>query len=61
MSILFFPQGMPLSSSVAQNAGYTHNTSVGGFPVTASVAEYVINYIGPTGPVYVTTNTVTIV
>ncbi len=54
MGILFFPLGTPFSSSLALNSGYTENTSVGGFPVTASVAQYVINYIGPTGQTYTT-------
>ncbi len=58
MSILFFPLGVPFSSSLANNTSYTHTTSVGGFPTTASVAEYVINYIGPVGPTYVTVNAI---
>lgn len=54
MGILFFPLGSPFSSSIAVNCGYTENTSVGGFPTTASVAQYVVNYVGPVGAAYTT-------
>lgn len=54
MTIAFFPQGIPNSSSFSINANFTQQTSVGGFPVTASLSEYVINYQGPVGPSYET-------
>lgn len=56
MSIAFFPQGIPFSSSVAISSSFALTVSTGGFPATASLAEYVTNYIGPTGPAYVTVN-----
>lgn len=56
MSIQFFPQGIPFSSSMAESASVALKVSTGGFPVSASLAEYVTNYIGPIGPVYITVN-----
>jgi len=56
MSISFFPQGIPFSSSLAVSASFALKVSPGGFPATASLAEYVTNYIGPTGPAYITVN-----
>jgi hypothetical protein len=50
MSIQFFPFNIALSSSLAISASYAVTTSIAGFPVTAALAEYAINYIGPTGP-----------
>lgn len=54
MTISFFPLGIPFSSSFAISASFVLNTSTGGFPQTASLAEYVSNYIGPTGSAYTT-------
>jgi hypothetical protein len=54
MAFSFFPLGMPFSSSYAINASFAVTTSLGGFPQTASLAEYVVNYIGPTGSAYET-------
>lgn len=56
MGIQFFPLGIPFSSSFAVNASLTLSTLPAGFPVTASLAEFSINYIGPTGSVYTTVN-----
>lgn len=52
MTIQFFPLGIEFSSSFASKATFTRSTSVAGFPVTASLAEYVSTYVGPTGPAY---------
>ena len=49
MTILFFPLGIPFSSSFAISASLARST-LAGTPSTASVAEYVINYTGPVGP-----------
>lgn len=54
MPISFFPLGMQFSSSVAISGSFAVTTSLGGFPQTASLAEYVSNYTGPTGPTYET-------
>jgi hypothetical protein len=54
MAISFFPLGVEFSSSFAINGSFAVTTSLGGFPQTASLAEYVSNYIGPTGPAYET-------
>lgn len=52
MTINFFPLGIPFSSSVAEKAKISLNTSPGGFPTSASLAAYISSYIGPTGPAY---------
>lgn len=52
MTIQFFPLGIPSSSSFSEKAGIALNTSVAGFPISASLAGYVSSYIGPTGPAY---------
>lgn len=52
MAFIFRPLGAPFSSSYAVSASFASTTSLGGFPVTASLAEYVINYTGPVGPTY---------
>jgi hypothetical protein len=54
MAISFFPLGVQFSSSFAINGSFTVATSVDGFPQSASLAEYVSNYTGPTGPTYET-------
>lgn len=54
MSIQFFPQGIPFSSSLAETASFAVQVDVNGFPISASLAEYVTNYIGPTGSAYIT-------
>ena len=53
MTIRFFPLGIPFSSSYAVNASYA-NILLGPTPATASVAEFSITYVGPTGPPAVT-------
>lgn len=60
MSIQFFPFNIPVSNSRAISASFAVTTSLAGFPATASLAEYVVNYTGPTGPAGSTTTTVTI-
>lgn len=50
MSIRFFPFNIPISTSQALNASFAISTSLAGYPTTASLAEYVVNYTGPTGP-----------
>lgn len=54
MSITFSPVGIPFSSSFAVSASVATTTSIAGFPVTASLAEYVTTFVGPTGPDYQT-------
>jgi hypothetical protein len=54
MSISFSPLGIPVSSSFAISASVGVTTSLAGFPATASLAEYVVNFVGPTGPLYQT-------
>lgn len=54
----FFPLGIYFSSSYSVSSSLTNSTVSGGIPTTASVAEYVINYTGPTGPSYVTVNAI---
>lgn len=56
MSISFFPLGIPVSSSLAISSSVTATTNPATFPTTASLAEYVTTYIGPTGPAYETVN-----
>lgn len=58
MSISFFPLGVVFSSSAAINAGLAATIGAGGIPATASLAEYVVNYAGPTGSAYITRNAV---
>lgn len=52
MSISFFPLGIPFSSSFSISASVAVTTSLAGFPTTASLAEYVTTFVGPTGPDY---------
>lgn len=52
MTIQFTPGGFPFSSSYAINSTVTTNTSTGGKPLTASIAEYAATNIGPQGPPY---------
>lgn len=54
MTIQFTPGGFPFSSSYAVNSSITAITSDGGKPVTASIAEYAAQNIGPQGPPYKT-------
>jgi len=53
MTIRFFPLGIPFSSSYAVNASYA-NSLLGPTPTSASVAEFSITYVGPTGPPAIT-------
>ena len=55
MTIRFFPLGIPFSSSYAVSASYA-NTVIS-TPVSASIAQFSITYVGPTGPA---ANTVTV-
>lgn len=55
MTIRFFPLGIPFSSSYAANAAYA-TTLLGPVPTTASLAEFSIAYVGPTGPPAKTVN-----
>lgn len=54
MSMQFFPVGILISGSYAVSASYTTTTSLGGVPSTASIAEFALTPIGPTGPSYKT-------
>lgn len=56
MSFLFTPAGVPVSSSHAVRTAYAVTASALTFPTTASIAEYVITYYGPTGPDGITVN-----
>lgn len=49
MTIQFTPLGIPFSSSFALTASLTLNTLSGGFPTTASYAEFALLPIGPSG------------
>lgn len=49
MTIQFIPLGIPLSSSLAMKSKYTLSTLAGGFPVSAALAEFSVNNIGPSG------------
>lgn len=49
MSIQYIPLGIPLSSSYAITAKFAVTTSLGGFPVSASYAEYASQSFGPKG------------
>lgn len=60
MSIQFFPFNLPISNSRAISASLAITTSFAGFPITASLSEYVVNYTGPIGPPGVTASKVTI-
>ena len=53
MTIRFFPLGIPFSSSYAVNASYA-TTLLGPPPATASIAEFSVAYVGPTGPPAIT-------
>lgn len=57
MSIQFIPAGIPLSSSHAINVSIVNTVSEGGLPVSASIAEYSITDVGPTGPPFKTIST----
>jgi hypothetical protein len=48
MTIRFFPLGIPFSSSYAVNASYATNL-LGPTPTTASLAQFSIAYVGPSG------------
>ncbi len=60
MTIQFFPFNLPLSNSRAISASMAVTTSLAGFPVSASLAEFVVNYTGPIGPSGSTTSNVII-
>lgn len=49
MTILFTPTGFPVSSSFSISTLYAATSSAIRTPFTASIAEYVINFYGPTG------------
>jgi hypothetical protein len=49
MTIRFFPLGIPFSSSYAVSASYA-TTLLGPTPASASLAQFSITYVGPTGP-----------
>jgi hypothetical protein len=58
MTFSFIPAGLPVSNSHAISAKFAVTTSLGGYPTTASLAEYVVNYTGPTGPDGVTVSAI---
>lgn len=58
MSISFYPVGTETSSSRSINASFAVTTSAGGFPVTASLAEFAVNNPGPTGSAFVIVNAI---
>jgi hypothetical protein len=53
MTIRFFPLGIPFSSSFAVSASYA-TTLLGPTPASASVAQFSIAFVGPTGPPAIT-------
>lgn len=55
MAIQSFPFGIPFSSSYAISASYGA-TRGGPVPPTASLAEFITGFYGPTGPNAITVN-----
>lgn len=49
MTIRFTPLGIPFSSSFAVSASIALNVPAGGFPISASYAEYALSPAGPQG------------
>jgi hypothetical protein len=56
MTIRFFPFGIPVSSSHAVSGSLALSTPAGAFPVSAALAEFAVNNIGPTGPAFIEIN-----
>jgi hypothetical protein len=56
MSISFYPLGIPFSSSFAVSSSLVTQIPTSGLPNSASIAEYVTTYIGPTGSAFQTVN-----
>jgi hypothetical protein len=56
MTIQFFPFGIPVSSSRAVSGSLALSTPAGVFPVSASLAEFSVNNVGPTGSAFTTVN-----
>jgi len=52
MTIIFYPLGLAVTSSFALKAETT--VSASNLPVSASIAQYALNLIGPTGSQYAT-------
>ena len=59
MPNLFYPYNIPISNSFAVTASVASSVTAGGFPQTASSAEYITGIYGPTGPVYKTVTATT--
>lgn len=49
MTILHFPLGIPSTGSHAISSSLTLSVAAGGFPTSASISEYAVNTVGPTG------------
>lgn len=60
MSIQFFPFNIPISNSRALTSSLALSTPTSGLPVSAALAEFVVNFTGPTGPAGSITTNVTI-
>jgi hypothetical protein len=58
MTIQFFPFGIPVSSSHAVSGGLALSVPAGVFPVSAALAEFAVNNIGPTGSAFTEVNAV---
>ena len=56
MTRRFFPFGIPVSSSHAVSGSLALSTPAGAFPVSAALAEFAVNNIGPTGPAFIEIN-----
>jgi len=52
MSFSFLPAGLPISGTFSVRSGFAASVLVDGLPRSASVAEYVQNFIGPTGSAF---------
>ncbi len=51
MTIIFYPLGLAVTSSHAEKAETA--VSASSLPVSASIAQYGLNIVGPTGPQYI--------
>jgi len=58
MTIKFFPFGIPTSSSFTVSGSLALSTPAAAFPVSAALAEFSVNNIGPTGSAFTTVNAI---
>jgi hypothetical protein len=60
MTIRFFPVGIPVSSSQAVSGSLALTTLPVAFPVSAALAEFSVNNVGPTGSAFTTINAIVV-